>query len=295
MKIIRDPAGFSNFLRLILLVIAFSLNGQDAVKPVFVEITTQDDTILKGQLLGVKNDTVAFRNQYDEALRIPMKSIRSIEYSSSLRRRKSWPESPNSVRYLFAPTAYPLKEEEILYQNTYLFLNSVQMGVSESVTLGAGMDVFGARTYFLTTKVNVFNRVRYKFSAGATYFHLPNDAIETTSGDDIRDIGIVYGAGTWGNTNHHFTVGAGYLVVKSYFLPPIVSISGTTRLARNFALVTENWFFFVGEHLNIPAIISGGVRYIGRKSTLDLAFYTDHTFSGDVALPYISYSVRLGE
>jgi hypothetical protein len=300
MNSIDCSVNFPRLLRVLALLAYFSLEAQSSqaqteepARPVYVEIVKKDNTILNGQLLGVKRDTASFRDEYGNEFRIPMTDIRNIDYRSSSKKRNRWTDSPNILRYLFAPTALQLERGDVIYQNTYLFLNSAQVGISDRMIVGAGVDVGSAGTYYFNTKVNLFNRDKYKFAAGLSYFHLPADLIETTSGEDIRDLGIVSAVATWGNPNHHFSIGAGYLVFRSYFLPPLVSVSGTTRFAKNFALVTENWFFFVGEQLDIPVIISAGLRYIGKRSTIDVGYFGDHKFSGEIGIPYISYSIQL--
>ncbi|HYC84313.1 MAG TPA: hypothetical protein VEB86_03785 [Chryseosolibacter sp.] len=264
-------------------------------KPARVEIIKTDDSVLRGQLLGVKRDTATFRNDQGIESRIPMNEIRKIDYAVT-KRSDYWHDSPNALRYLISPTAWPLEQGEVLWHNTYLILNSIQVGVSDDITIGGGADVFSGNLFFFNAKAHLLSKPTYKFSIALNYFHLPEDFLENVAGDDLRDLGMVYGLGTWGNSNHHFTVGAGYLILKSELLPPIVSVGGTTRFTKNFALVTENWFLFVGQqHVDVPVIISAGIRYIGERSSVDVAFYGDHEFSGEIAIPYFSYSIRLGD
>jgi hypothetical protein len=105
-------------------------------------------------------------------------------------------------------------------------------------------------------------------------------------------MGIIQGVSTWGNTNNHITLGVGYIIFSNDFLPPVVSFSGCVKLIKRIGLVSENWLLFLGEQFKVPSIVSLGVRYIGNRSTVDIAFFSDAKFSGELPLPYFSYSFK---
>lgn len=263
-------------------------------KPVPVEIEKKDATVVKGKLLGIARDSVRVVNEYNQELRISLKDIRNIDYIDSLRVNKQWNEAPNTLRYLLAATAIPLRKKELVLQATDLALLSAHYGISNRITVGAGIEPFTGGTYFLNAKVNILSQPKFKFSLGGNFYGLPPDSTSTNSGVVIRNFGMLYGAGTWGNSNHHLTVGAGYLYVLGSFLPPMVTLAGTTRFARHFALVTENWFFFVGSKVDVPPLVSLGLRYISKRSSIDLACYSDYEFSSEGFLPHVGYTMKLG-
>jgi hypothetical protein len=241
-------------------------NAQEGPTPrrVTVEVERKNDTMLKGKLLGIAKDTVRLIDADNQEWRIAMKDIRNIEYIDSLRVRNKWFDSPNTSRYLFTATGLPLKKKEIVLQSTYLFLVSAHYGISNRVSIGGGTEVLSNSTYFLHAKVNLINDANYKFSAGASYYRLPKDFITTVYNEEIRNIGMLTAASTWGNPNHHLTLGAGYIFTEGALTPPLVTLSGTTRLGKHIALVTENWFLFVGEkNVELPVLLSLGLRYIG--------------------------------
>lgn len=282
------------FLFLATLVLFHNLMAQEpAPRRVTVEVERKDATTLKGKLLGIAKDTVKLIDAGNREWKIAMKDIRNIEYIDSLRVRNTWFDSPNSTRYLFTATGLPLRKKEIVLQSTYLFLVSVHYGLSSRVSIGAGTEIFSHSTSFLNAKINLVNDARYKFSTGINYYRLPKDFITTVSNEDIRNIGMVYAASTWGVPNHHLTLGAGYMYTGGSFLPPIVTLSGTTRLGKRFGLVTENWFFFVGEHTDLPVLISLGLRYMSKRSAVDLALFSDHEFTDGVIFPYVGYTFKI--
>jgi hypothetical protein len=278
----------------ILLFAIISCFGQDTpAKPVEAEIEMKDATVLKGKLLGVAKDTVSLIDENNQEWKIPLKDIRHIEYVDPLRKSGRWFDSPNTMRYLLASTAMPLKKKEIAFQATYLILVSAHYGVTDRLSVGAGTDIVTQSVFFLNAKYNIADNERFKFSLGANYYSLPREFITGNTSERNTGLGLIYGAGTWGNANHHLTLGAGYLYAKGYFLPPIITLSGTARFAKRFALVTENWFFIVDSNLELPSLISLGLRYISKRNTIDLAFFNDSEFSLEAGFPYIGYSFKI--
>jgi opacity protein-like surface antigen len=270
----------------------FLLHGQDK-KPMRVEIQKKDGSEVGGTLIGAGKDSVRLSRYAGDTLAVSFRDIKTIDYVDPNKRSYKWDEQPNTTRYLLTPSAHTLRKGEVTYQNTYLLLNGVQVGITDRIMAGAGADIFTGSTFFITSKFNLIQKPKYKFSAGANFFRLPKDFIEDFSGEDIRNMGMAYGAGTWGNTNANFTVGAGYLIMKGDALPPIVTLSGTLRFLENFAVVTENWFFFVGDKAKVPTILSGGLRYIGEEVSVDVGVYTDHRLAGEFFFPFVSYTRRL--
>ena len=49
----------------------------------------------------------------------------------------------------------------------------------------------------------------------------------------------------------------------------ILTLGGITRLSKRWALITENYILTSGE----DAIISGGLRYIAKKLTVDVIYF----------------------
>lgn len=271
-----------------------ALAQEPAPKRVMVEIQKKDATTLKGKLLGIARDTVRFLDADNRERRIAMKDIRNIEYVDSLSVRSQWFDSPNTTRYLLTNSGVPLRKKDIVIQATYVVLASVQYGVSDRVSIGGGTELFTHSTYYLNTKVNLVNHAKYKFSAGASYYRLPKEFLTDVYNDDIRNLGMLTAASTWGGENHHLTLGAGYIVTEGTLTPPIVTLSGTTRIGRHIGLVTENWFLFVGEkQVELPVLLSLGLRYISKRSSLDFALFTDHKFNDLNMFPYVGYALRL--
>src|SRR5690242_14042347 len=107
---------------LALLAILFSqisFAQENPSRPAPVEIFKKDGEVLKGKILGIKKDTLEFRDADGSIQRIAMKDVRNIDYVDSTRIGKDWFEHTNKFRYLFTTSAIPLRKNEIQFGGTY--------------------------------------------------------------------------------------------------------------------------------------------------------------------------------
>jgi hypothetical protein len=272
-----------------------SVVAQDEAKPVTVEIQKKNGEKLKGKIIQIRRDTADFQDHAGAMQRIAMSDIRSIDYIDENKSiGRTWFQNPNSLRYFFTSTAIPVEKNRLQLGSTYGFITTAHYGLTDRVSIGGGADLFGGRVTFVNARLNVVNGAHHKLSAGIHYYRMPKDFIETYSGKDVRDLAMVTAASTWGNENTNFTLGAGYVYIMGGFIPPIVTIGGMARVTERFSVVTENWFFFVGERTGIPVVIALGVRYQSRRSSIDVGMFTDHESRFDTVVPYLAYSIKLG-
>ncbi|MGA1307711.1 MAG: hypothetical protein ACO30M_07450, partial [Candidatus Kapaibacteriota bacterium] len=165
---------------------------------------------------------------------IPKSQIHDGEY---------WYPNPNDSRYLFAPSAFNLKKGEGYYQNTYLFINTFNYGITDNFSMGLGFEFIstfaslGASDfdpiYFLTPKYSTQVSENVRVGVGVLYGKVS---------DDIGGFGVGYGLVTYGNPEHNATLGLGFGFFDGEFSgEPVITLSGMTRLSRRISLVTENW------------------------------------------------------
>ena len=122
-----------------------------------------------------------------------------------------WFQNPQSTRYFFAPNAIGSPQGQGYYQNTWVFLNNVNYGVSKHFSVGAGtapVFLFGVDVFpiWILPKVSV--------STPQDTLHLAGGAVlggllGTAAGGSVG-LGLVYGASTGGNRHHNATPGHGY-------------------------------------------------------------------------------------
>ncbi len=206
--------------------------------------------------------------------------------------------SPNATRYLFAPSAIPLKEGERYYQNVWVVLNTVTFGVSDNVTITAGIEAISTFiTIFTSERVGpgLMGNVKYGKKLGENFYLGGGLLAAATVGEGISEgnAALAYGIATWGNPDNHITIGAGTgLAAGEWIQGPVMVVGGTHRVNRGLALVTENWiiptfeqrppFRDVQTGASYPgytdAIVrmafSGGVRVLTEKNTFDIALVT---------------------
>ncbi|MFM7340359.1 MAG: hypothetical protein ACKO2H_09630, partial [Bacteroidota bacterium] len=133
---------------------------------------------------------------------IPKNLIQDGEY---------WYPNPNDSRYLFAPSAFNLKKGEGYYQNTYLFINSFNYGITDNFSMGLGFEflsTFGSLgngsfdpIFFVTPKYSTQVSENMRVGVGVLVGKIT---------DNIGGFGVSYGLVTYGNPEHNATLGLGF-------------------------------------------------------------------------------------
>ncbi|MCB8995542.1 MAG: hypothetical protein H6538_08035 [Bacteroidales bacterium] len=274
-----------------------TING----KTIIGIIVSQDDKeiIIKTESLG----TLSLSNAL-------VRDIKLIE-KEQVKEGVYYFENPHPTRYLFGPSAIPLKKGEGYYQNAYLVINGVQVGTSDNFSFGGGMVIPFA--FFISPKFGF--RVANNFYLGGGIF-----VVGTLTSASPFGLGIAYGSFTYGNKENSFTFNAGWGALKEeifsgppYYTSeyhweiaqkPMFSISGMARLAPKLSLITENWIFATKEHPNTMyydrsdyfykyrSVVSFGLRIMGEKNSFDLAAAFPSIDGETFGIPYIDYVFR---
>ena len=200
---------------------------------------------------------------------------------------KGWFENPNATRYLFGPSAIPLKKGEGYYQNAYLIVNSGNVGITDNITVGGGL--MGFILPFATAKVSGKVAKNVYAGGGLVYCMLPN-----FGSGSAGHAGIAFGVGTVGNTEHNVTGGLGYGFLNgSTTQGPIVTLSGMTRASQNLSFVSENWFLPIGRG-EYYQVYSYALRIMGRKHSFDFGFLNNRDFVNflPMGIPYVDYVMK---
>lgn len=208
-----------------------------------------------------------------------------------------WPTNPHSSRYFFSPSGYGLRKGEGYYQNAWIFFNQVSYGISDNFSLGVGLVptfLFGAGTDFLpvwfTPKFNMpYKNGKGAFGAGSILLTVLGDE------DAGTGVGLVYGTNTFGTRDKQLTlgVGFGYSTDGGFSNYPVFNVGGLIRTGKNWAFITENYFFTFEE---FGAVISGGARYMGKRMALDFGGFVPvfSDLDATLILPWLSVSVPFG-
>lgn len=302
-----------------ILLILFFFNMLNAQKPSIpkelklgssIHIETNDGNDFMGTLIFMDSVLVRIKTEKLGELSIKKIDIKVIESIQEIQVHGGayWYENPNAGRYLFAPSAYNLKEGEGYYQNIWVFMNQVSYGFTDHFTCGLGivpLFLFGRESaqyspMWVTPKFLFGNGERkFNFSVGAIAFFVP------FGGDETRGTaGILYGLGTYGNRNNNLSIGLGWGFARSqgdglWGKRPTINISGMYRLSKSSYLVTENWFtaFGEGDFVSNVNVISGAYRYAGKHASIDLGLFSpiSNENEGFFALPWLGVTLPFGK
>lgn len=264
----------------------------DSTKTYRIEI--QDGSSYIGNILAQDSASIYFRTSLIPRIEIPRNAIASIVEvdQNNLKEGSYWFPNPNSTRYLFGPSAFPLNKGEGYYQNTYLFLNSFNVGVTNNISVGGGIEListFGSKTpiFFLTPKASFRVKENFSLAGGVLYASIPE-----IEGPYRSNIGILYSVGTIGNIEDNFTFGLGWGFIDEEITErPILTFSGMTRIGPKASLITENWFVPADGYYGV---ISYGIRFFGEKLAVDLAFLNNRDIANAIAIgiPYVDFVVK---
>lgn len=259
----------------------------------------QDGTQFIGNFLSRDSLNIVISSLSIPKVEIPIGRIKHFEEVNpkNIRNGEYWFPNPNATRYLFAPSAFTLKKGEGYYQNTYLFLNSLNVGITDHISIGGGIEFLSTFSslsegsfqpvIFITPKIGFQVAEKVHVGAGLLYASIPDMFDNERSG-----LGIAYGIGTYGTEEHNLTIGLGWgFIEKEFSSKPFVVISGMTRTGRKTALVTENWFVPADPYVGI---ISYGIRFFGEKLTVDLALINNRDIAEEfiIGIPYVDFVVK---
>jgi len=203
-------------------------------------------------------------------------------------------------RYLFAPSAIPLRKGEGYYQNMMILMNGFRYGVTDHVSVGAGIIV----------PVGFYADVKYGHQVGKNVHVAAGGMLITTMMGFGAGVVCGFGSITLGDrwTNATFTAGYGAVMADGDWNAtkrPILNFSAMARVTDGFSLITENYFFpvrsyeYTNGNFSNPRIthhyrpqLSAGFRIGGGKHTFDIAGTTlgDVTEGDLFVIPYFSYA-----
>lgn len=259
-----------------------------------------DETSLMGKVISVSDSAYVVQTKSLGNVTVVKSSIKNAELlnTENMVMGQYWFKNPNATRYLFSPSAIPLKKGEGYYQNTYLVLNSFYAGVTNNIAVGAGIEFIstfsGYPVFFATVKASGKIAEQFYGGGGIIWANAPYY-------DDNRDrisFGAVYGTFTFGNLNNNISVntGFGYDQKNGMGEHPIVSMSGMARLSRKTFFITENWFVPITSYRNRSyyAVFSYGLRFSGEKISVDLALINSKDIAEElvVGFPFVGFAVK---
>ena len=256
-------------------------------------IKLRDGSSIVGRVTDVGADTVRFATNSGQLTiaRADIVEVREVA-KTALRSGEVWAADPNATRLFFSPTGRMLAKGEGFFNDTYLFLVSVQGGLSSRFNLGGGLSVlplddFTDNVLFITPKVGLIAKPKFNMAIGG----LAGFAGGFVDNNANRSFGVVYAVATAGSADASLTFGTGLAYAGGQFADrPVAMLGAETRLGRRVAFVTENYLV---PNEDVNSLISYGLRFFGEKLSVDLAFWNapgnDMLFPG---IPYVAFAVK---
>lgn len=257
------------------------------------KIELKDGSKFIGNILQQDSVNLVLRTTSIPKIEIPVSKIKSIDAvdKSNFKNVSYWYPNPHATRYFYGPSAIGLKKGEGYYQNTYLVLNSFNVGITDNISIGGGLEListFALRDplFFITPKVSFKVSEKFHAGGGVLYARIP---------EGFGSLGTVFATGTYGTTDNNITGSLGWGFVDSEFSErPIITLSGMMRISKRAALVTENWLIPTDGYYGL---FSFGVRFFGEKIAVDLAFINNPDIAEAIiiGIPYVSFTVKFGK
>ena len=190
-----------------------------------------------------------------------------------------WYPNANTTRLFFAPTGRTLAQGEGYFADHYVVLGSVAVGVTDRFTMGGGSFLVpNSGLWFVTPKVGIVRSQNVNVAAGVLL-----------GGVDGETGGIGFVSSTFGGEDKNVTIAIGNAFAGDKLAnSQVYMLGGETRISRRLTLVTENYLI---PGLTKP-LISYGVRILGEKMSVDLAFIN---YTGELVfpgIPYLDFVVR---
>lgn len=248
-----------------------------------VSVRLVDGSVVYGVLAHRDADSVVVIGSAGR-MAFAMSRVRDVRPAGVAHRRldgssEYWYPNANTTRLFFAPTGRTLARGEGYFADHYVVLGSVAVGVTDRVTIGGGSFLVpNSGFWFVTPKVGIVRSENVNVAAGVLL-----------GGVDDETGGIGFVSSTFGGEDQNVTIAIGNAFAGDKLAnSQVYMLGGETRVSRRLTLVTENYLM---PGLALP-LISYGVRILGEKLSVDLAFinYTGGpVFPG---IPYLDFVVR---
>jgi len=259
----------------------------------YYRIVSTDGNVFIGQMVSETDQEVVLLTESIGRVTISRDRIRSMTRidESQIRDGEYWYENPQGTRYLFAPNAIGLKKGHGYYQNTWIFFNNVNYGVTNNISIGGGLI---PTFLFGTSSTPVWITPKISIPVASDNIHIAAGAlIGGVIGEDSGGGGLIYGTSTFGNTDRNISFGLGYgYGGGDISSTPAINISGMIRLSKSMHLVSEN-YLFPGTSFN--GIASIGTRWAPENFAVDFALVRPLEDIGFfIGVPWLSVTLPFG-
>ena len=279
-----------------------------------LRVHTHSGEILRGSLLSLNEEGFSLQ-QSSGVFQFVLTDVARIAFDGEdfdSQSRYGF-EHPRAYQYFLAPSAIPMRKGEWAYQNMELGLNGISYGISNHVSVTAGMEPISGLVSLVKAEPSVTGYAGIKVATPlGKKWHVGGGVMGGTLGL-MKDYSMLlgYGTATYGSKDHNLSLGAGLSSIGGDPVQPLFMLSGITRLNQRLALVTDNWLLVetrrdpervYDQRVNdwVPTgntsvyqeawwLLSGGLRVMNERLSVDLGLMA----VGQAGRSYISETKAL--
>lgn len=277
------------------LIMTLTVISQVEADSVMVYIETTDGNTYTGLVIEQDSAKVVLQTESLGTITIVRENIKEMESVLPVKmvEGKYWFDNPQATRYFYSPNGYGLKAGEGYYQNIWVLFNSFAVGVTDYISIGAGvipLFLFAGEStpMWITPKFSIpLKKDAFNIGGGAL--------LGAVLGEDDAGFGIVYGLATLGSRDNNVTFGMGYgYAGGDWANSPMFNFNGMFRTGARGYFITEN-YFISGEETNVMLISLGG-RQIIKKAGLDYGLFIPFSsdMEGFIAIPWLGITIPFG-
>lgn len=273
---------------LTLLTIVSTVNSSYAIElqndTTLVQITLNSGTQYIGTISSEDETSVSIDLRDGGQLTVQRDQILSIEPYLS-----GWKENEYKTRYFFAPNAFALGQKKGYYQNTWIFFNNVNYGITDNFSLGGGIVPFFLLGSSFTP---IWLLPKYSFNVPSDKWHFAiGGMIGGVVGTGELEFGsLLYGNTTYGDANSNISVGLGFgLTNDGIDSTPVLNINGIRRVSERWFLLAESYFIInEGE-----GFLIAGSRYVMQSISIDFGLLrpTGIEYGSFIGVPWVGIGI----
>lgn len=260
-----------------------------------VQIQTTDGNQFVGSITYEDQQKIKIQTERFGLITLAKIDIVSIRRIRGLQKENNfWPENPQATRYFWSPNGYGLRKGEGYYHNVWVLFNQVSVGVTDHLSIGAGIvPLF----LFAGTSTPIWFNTKFSIPIQRDQVNLGIGALAgTVTGEEGTGFGIFYGVTTFGNRDKNLSIGVGYGVADGEASEsPTISISGMIRTGARGYFLTDNYLLGLGDET--VGLLSVGGRRMFKNAGLDyglvIPFSPDQT--NFVAIPWLGVTIAFGD
>lgn len=276
----------------------FNMTAQaqdEAESEVVYRIVTTDGNTFIGTLVSENDQEVTLQTDQVGRITIQRSNIKMMEEIDPrhIKDGEYWHANPHSTRYLFSTNAIGLEKGRGYYQNTWIFFNNVNYGVTNNFSIGGG---FVPSFLWGASEVPVWLIPKLSIPVSKDKFHVAVGGLfGGLLGAENGGLGMAYGTATVGNRDNNLTLGIGYGYADGNWADiPLINLNGMYRLNKTLYFISENYFLTVGGETS--GLISGAIRWAPENFALDLGLISSTEAGGGfIGYPWLGVAIPFGK